>query len=38
MQKFYNITFFKTLDSDMQYKYNAISVETTISKNETHNT
>lgn len=30
IRKFYNLTFFKTLDSDMQYKYNAISVEATI--------
>ena len=37
MQKFYNLTFFKTLDSDMQYKYNAISVETTIRRQENKN-
>ena len=35
--KFYNLTFFKTLDSDMQYKYNAISVETT-TRNQKQNT
>ena len=30
IHKFHDPIFFKTLDSDMQYKYNAISVETTI--------
>lgn len=29
IHKFHDPIFFKTLDSDMQYKYNAISVETT---------